>query len=323
MFLFVIGLIGVIAGLIALFVGIKNKFFVPVIAGLVVAVLGGGALFASTFYSNGVGEAKVLVNSVSRGVNGTIESPGSSFKSPLDDFVEFDLFSQQLTFAGGGDGSTPSYTGGTVNGAEITVNVGGEGGGSTRANIDVAATYSLGTSNIVDIYEQFRSQELFTEQIITKQLLSVARQVPSEYSAIDFRGGSRGEAEAKIREQLNERLAEYGVEFTTLTIQDVRYSPEVETALTQIEQANQAAQTAEANQRTKQVEAETALIEAQGRAQAEIAQADGEAEANRRLAASLTPEVLEQRRIEALYKAAESGKLIVSGDSPLLQVPAQ
>lgn len=279
---------------------------------VVLLVILGVVSFFSTFYQNGVGEAKVVVNSVDKTIEYTIDEPGSGFKNPLNDFVDFDLFSQQLTFAGGGDGG-PSYTGGSVTGQEITVNVGGVSGGSTRANIDLTATYSLDADAVAKIYAEFRSQERFTEQVVQKQVLSIARQVPAEYSAVDFRGTKRGEAEEAIRTKLNERLKEYGVEFTTVTIQDVRYPETVETALTQIEEANQNAQKAEADKRTAEVTAEKALIEAQGRANAQIEDARGESEANRLLAQSLTPEVVELRRIEALAKAAESGKLIIDG----------
>ncbi|QIG57877.1 band-7-like membrane protein [Microbacterium phage PauloDiaboli] len=288
------------------------------IAGPLLLIVGAIFLFFGTFYQNGVGEAKVIVNSVDKTIVGTIETPGAGFKSPLNDFVDFDLFSQQLTFAGGGEG-TPSYTGGSVNGKEITVNVGGVDGGSTRANVDLVATYSLSSKEIDKIYAEFRSQELFTEQVIQKQLLSVARAVPAEYTAVEFRGTQRGEAEEAIRDQLNDRLKKYGVEFTTITIQDVRYPESVETALTQIEEANQAAQKAEAEKRTSEVNAEKKLVEAQGQANADIEKARGEAEANRLLSESLTPELIELRKAELLVEASKNGGYIIdNGDGDLL-----
>jgi regulator of protease activity HflC (stomatin/prohibitin superfamily) len=289
-----------------------------IIATVILTVIGFIFLFFSTFYQNGVGEAKVVVNSIDKTIVDTIEVPGSGFKSPLNDFVDFDLFSQQLTFAGGGEGA-PSYTGGSVNGKEITVNVGGVSGGSTRANVDLVATYSLGTEEIEKIYSEFRSQERFTEQVVQKQVLSISRQIPANYSAVEFRGTERGNAEEAIRKALNERLAEYGVEFTSVTIQDVRYPESVETALTQIEEANQNAQKAEADKRTAEVNAEKALIEAQGAANAAIEKARGEAEADRLRAAALTPELIELRKAELLVEASKSGGYIIdNGDGDLL-----
>lgn len=321
--MFAIACIALGIGILAILAGIFTKRAVVWLVAAGSILLGVVFMFFATFYQNGVGEAKVVVNSIDKTIEYTVETPGSGFKSPLNEFVEFDLFSQQLTFAGGGEGG-PSYTGGSVSGNEITVNVGGVDGGSTRANVDLVATYSLGTEEIEKIYSQFRSQERFTEQVIQKQVLSVARQIPAQYSAVEFRGTQRGEAEEAIRTTLNEKLATYGVEFTTVTIQDVRYPESVETALTQIEEANQNAQKAEADKRTAEVNAEKALIEAQGRANAQIEEARGEAEANRLRAESATPAIIELKRIEALAKAAESGKLIIDGgDGNLLLQPAE
>ena len=207
------------------------------------------------------------------------------------DTIDFDLFSQELVYAGGSD--APSYSGGTVNGKEITVSVGGTSGGSTKANIDTTFVYSIDPDKIDSICKEFKSQERFTTMVIEKTVLSVTRQVPSGYAAIEFRGAKRGEAEAAIMSSLNEKLAKYGVEFAQVTIQDVRYPESVEKALNAIEEANQKAQEAEANQRTKQVQADTKVIEAKG-----------EAEANRILA--------ESRRIDALLEAAKNNNLIIT-----------
>lgn len=313
MALFIIGLILGLVGLIAGIVGLRTGYLVPILGGFGALILGGVLIFMSTFSPTSDGEAKVLVNSVDRTVVGTIETPGANYHAPWVDSIEFDLFSQELVYAGGNGGEAPSYSGGTVSGREITVSVGGVSGGSTKANIDAAFVYSIDPSSIKDIYKEFRSQERFTKQVIEKTVLSVARQIPSGYTAIEFRGAERGNAEQAIMDMLNDRLGKYGVEFSQVTIQDARYPDTVEAALSAIEEANQKAQQAEADQRTKSVEAETKLVVAEGQAAADIAKAQGEAEANRILTESLTPQVLEQRKIEALLKAAESGSLIIDG----------
>lgn len=296
---FIIALILIVVSLIEFIVGFRAKLIGSLIAGVVTALIAVVLLFMTTFWQNGEGEAKVLINSVDRTVVGTIENPGSGFKPAWVDTIDFDLFSQELVYAGGQD--SPSYSGGTVNGREITVSVGGTSGGSTKANIDATFVYSIDADKIDSIYREFKSQERFTQMVVEKTVLSVARQVPSNYSAIEFRGAKRGEAETAIMTSLNEKLAKYGVEFAQVTIQDVRYPESVENALNAIEEANQKAQEAEANQRTKQVQADTKVIEAQG-----------EAEANRILNESLTPSVLESRRIDALLEAAKNNNLIIT-----------
>lgn len=301
--LFVIGACFVVGGFI-------SKYIWPFVAGVLIALLGVLFLFFATFWQNGEGEAKVLIHNVERTIEGKIESPGSGFKPAWYDTVDFDLFSQELVYAGGQE--SPSYSGGTVNGKEITVSVGGTSGGSTKANIDATFVYNLDADKIDVIYKEFKSQERFTKMVVEKTVLSVTRQVPSGYSAIEFRGAKRGEAEQAITDALNEKLSKYGVEFSQVTIQDVRYPESVENALTAIEEANQKVQEAEAAQRTKQVQAETKVIEAQA-----------EADANRILAESLTPGVLESRRIEALLEAAKNSNLIITDGTNTADVLVQ
>jgi regulator of protease activity HflC (stomatin/prohibitin superfamily) len=294
-----LALVGLVAAAAAFFS--RNVRFAAVIVAIIAFIGGGVSLFSATFYANGVGEAKVLVNSVDKTVVGTIEEPGSGFKAPWIDFVDFDLFSQELLYAGSGD-STPSYSGGSVSGAEVTVSVGGANGGSTQANVDISVTYSVDADAVEAIYEGYRSQERFTKQVIEKTILSTIRSVPSAYSATDFRGASRTEAADIITKQLNEKLQPLGVNVDFVNIQNVTYPDEVEAALKDVEVANQKQQKAQADLRAAETAAQQKVVEAQA-----------ESDANGILSASLTPQVLEQRRIDALLKAAESGSLIVDG----------
>lgn len=312
-FVFILGILAVLIGIGIVIWGFRAQLISAILGGVAIAlIIGGGLIFWSTWWTNGVGEAKVMVNSADRQVIGTIEEPGWGFKAPWFEFVEFDLFSQELLYAGNDKGA-PQYAGGTVNGQEITVNVGGVNGGSTQGRVDMTFRYSIDADNIKAIYGEFRGgQTQFTEQAITRTALSIARSVPSDYSAVEFRGTKRDEAALKIQDLLNEKMKDYGVEFSAVTIQDVRYSEQVEAALTKIEEANQEAETAEANQRTQAVKNET-----------KIAQAQAEADANRLLTESLTPEVIEMKRIEAIVEAAKNGNLVIDGSDGSVLLPAK
>ncbi len=300
MFLFILAIVLAVVVLIAVGVAVFAEFKgIPIVVAVIAAIAAGICFFFSSFYANGVGEAKVWVNSVDRTVVGSISEPGSGFRPPWVDSVDFDLFSQEVKFAGQQD-AAPSYAGGTVNGAEVTVSVGGSSGGSTQGGTDLFVTYSIDPDAVVDIYSEYKTQERFTEQIIVKQILSTARQIPSDYSAIEFRGTKRADAETAILDRLNERLAGYGVEVTSVTIQDVRYPEAVEDALKDVEVANQKQQKAEAELKAAEVSAQQKVVEAQA-----------EADANRVLSESLSPEVLQQRYLDTLAKLANEGNLVV------------
>lgn len=268
--LWVVALLAIIATFISSSKGATIATF------LGATVLGFLLFFFSAFYQNGVGEAKVVVNSVDRNVVRTVTAPGAGFKAPWEDFIDFDLFSQDLIYAGA-PGNTPEYSKGSVSGAEVTVSVGGIAGGSTQANVDMTVVYNIDGNAVQSIYEQYRSQERFTQMIVEKQVLDTARQIPSGYTAIEFRGGKRGEVANAIMDQLNERLGKHGVNVTAVTIQDVRYSAQVEEALTGLEVAAQ-------NKEKAELEAEAKVTAAKGDADAKIEAARGEAEANREIA---------------------------------------
>lgn len=235
-----------------------------IVAGIF-AVLGILFIFFATVVSNGVGEAKVYTNP-----DGTIAftqtNPGWQVKAPWQDYADFDLFSQEVLYAGGD--TAPSYSGGQVNGKEVTVSVGGVNGGSTQANLDISVTYSIDAESVEGIYREFKSQERFTKQVIEKTILSTIRTVPGQYTAVEFRGDKRGEASDTILDRLNSKFTDLGVEVNFVNLQDVRYPENVETALADVEAANQQAAKAEAQQRQAEVEAETKRITAQGDADA-------------------------------------------------------
>ncbi len=281
------------------------------ISAAVVGIIAIIILGLSTFWANGQGEAKVFVNSIDRSYVDTVDVPASGFKPLWVDTVDFDLFAQELVYAGGDQ--APSYTGGSINGREITVSVGGVNGGSTQANIDATFVYNIDGPKVKAIWEEFKSQERFTKMIVEKSVLSTARQVPSGYSAISFRGVDRNKAEIAMGDLLNTRLEKYGVEFSQPTIQDVRYPQTIEDSITAIETANQAAQKAEADQRTAEAQALADLAKATGDANAKIENARGTAEANRLIAGSVTPELIALRKADALLESAKAGGLIIDG----------
>ena len=271
-----------------------------------------GLLF-SMVYSQGVGEAKVIVN-----LDGTIAGeklePGFGFKAPWQDTVDFDLFSQEALFAGNQAG-TPSYSGGTVTGFEITSAV----ARGAQTNFDLSVVYSLDADAVTEIYGQFRTQERFTKQVVEKTILSVARDIPTAYTPVEFRGDKRGEATDRMLAALNESLNEYGIQVDLVNLQNIRYNDEVEASIKAVEVAQQKEEEAQANLRATEISAQAQIVEAEARAQAEIATATGTAEANRLLAQSLTPEILTQKYIDAIANGTTF--VVPAGSTPFVSVP--
>lgn len=270
------------------------------IVGVVLIVLAAIALVASSVYTQGVGEAKVITN-----LDGTIAGekldPGFGIKAPWQETVDFDIFQQEVLYAGQ-KGEAPSYSGGEVNGAEVTASV----KRGAQAYIDISVVYSVNPDQVTEIYKEYRSQERFTRQQIIPSILAGLRDVPSAYTPVEFRGEKRGEATDKLLDAMNAKLERFGVEVSNVNLQDIRYTEQVEDSIKAVEVAQQKEETAQAELRATEVSA-----------QAQIIEATAAADANRILSASLTPEILQSRYLEALKKGTVY--VVPEGSTPLVQ----
>lgn len=286
--------VGAILGLVFA----KDKFapgltlVITIVIGLVIAGF-------SMFYTNSVQQAKVKVN-FDGTIAGVIDEPGAGLKAPWTKLVDFDLSSQQLSFAGNKD-SKPEYAGGKVNGAEITAAV----AGGSQSNFDLQLTYNIEAKDVRAIYTDYRSQENFSAQVIVPKVLSAARKVPSQYSAIDFRGAKQGEAQEKIISNANDALDPFGVKFTVGALQNIRYSSDVEKSIQGVQVAQQQQQKAEAELEATKISAQQAVVKAQATAKA-----------NDILTKSLSPQILQQKYIDAI--ADGTTFVVPSGSTPLV-----
>ena len=168
--------------------------------------------------------------------------------------------------------------------------------------------YSLDPSKAIDIYRDYGTQENFVRSIAAVDARSIPREVAGQFDTITVLT-NRGELTAAIQERLTEKWAAYGLNVEQVSIQEVRYSQDIVNKYSEAQQAEIAKQTAYNNQEVARVNAETAVIEAQGKA-----------DANATLNASLTDAVLQQQYIDALKSAADNGSLIVvpEGSQPIV-----
>ena len=259
-------------------------------------------LLLATVYTQSVGQASVLVNAGGT-ISGQDATPGWGVKAPWQTRSTWDLFSQSATYAGTAEGA-PSYTGGDVSGQEITSAV----AGGAQTNFDLSVTYNLDGEHVEDLFREFRTQERFVKQVVEPQILAVVRDIPTAYRPVDFRGEKRGEATTLMADALNESLGKWGVTVTLVNLQNITFTDEVEESIKAVEVAQQREAEAEADLRATEVSA-----------QAQVVEAEAQAEANRVLAQSLTPELLQQRWIDAIRESA--GTIVVPDSAaPLINV---
>lgn len=113
--------------------------------------------------------------------------------------------------------------------------------------------------------------------------------------------------------------------FPTIVVQDVsllgplRLPDDIQKSINEQFAAQQAAQTAEANRRQVEAEAQSNVARAKGEAQVMIEKAKAEAQSNRLRAASVTPQLLELERLDIERKRVE--KWNGQQAAPVIQAP--
>lgn len=295
MILFVISLLVIIAAIVSFIIILRlrkeEQDKIPIIPSIVAFVIGLILLGTQCLYTQDAGDVKVL-RDFGGNIAGSSSETGFHFKAPWQDVITYDIRNNVISFVGDGE---EDYFGGSANGPQVTIN---DAGGAS-ANIDIQVNYSLDPSKAIEIYQDYGTQENFVRSIAAVDTRSIPREVAGQFDTITVLT-NRGELTQAIQERLTEKWAAYGLNVEQVSIQEVRYSADIVNKYAEAQQAEIAKQTALNNQETAKVNAETAVIEAQGAA-----------DANAILSASLTDEVLYQHYIDTLKEIGANGNLVV------------
>lgn len=275
---------------------------ITTLVGAVLAAFTIVALVFSSVYTQDAGEANVLKD-VTGNIVGQNNNTGLQTKAPWVNTVTFNIRNQQVVYAGP-SGSQSDNNGGTASGPQITA----QDRDGVTSNIDIALRYSIKPSSVTDIYKEFLSEENFKKSFIEQDVRSVVRAVPNRFSTLDLLT-KRGDVEAAILEALQDRWADDGVIVDSISLQEIRPPEEVVKSYA-------AAQQAQINVAKEQANLDAAEVSAQQK----VVQAQAEAEANRLLSESLTPQIIQQRLIDA-YKEG-TVFVVPEGTNPLIQVPS-
>ena len=260
------------------------------------------AFFGSTFYTQDVGEAKVLKDWTGN-IVGEDVTPGADFKAPWVDVVDFDIRNQIAAYVGDG---YDDYNGSVPQGPQITV----QDREGVTANLDIVVIYSIDPDAVTEIYSQYLNQENFTTRLIEQDIRSVVRNVPAKYNTLELLNG-REQASNDIKKALEKRWETQGVIVESVSLQEIRYSDEVKARF-------DAAQAARIEVEKAKAELEATEVSAQQK----VVQAQAEADANAILDSSLTPAILQQRYLDTLKELAAAGNLVIvpEGFSGLVNV---
>jgi regulator of protease activity HflC (stomatin/prohibitin superfamily) len=284
---FVFAIITWIIAIILVLIGVvgRNGWFIG--GGIGVGILGFILFMFSTSYTVDQGEAKVLKDWTGV-VRGSEFSPGIHWKEPWVDAIEFDIRNQLAVFLGDGN---QQYNGSPTNGPQITFT---DKDGVT-ANFDLVVLYSIDPEKVETLVSNYATQDDFRTKVIEQDIRSVPRDIPGKYTTIEMMT-DRVSVANDIRKALEAEWADKGVKIDDVSLQEVRYSDAVKARFEEAQNAQTEVVKAEA-------EAEKAKIQADSNAYVTQTEATAEASANNTLAASLTPQILQQRYLDVLAGA--------------------
>lgn len=253
-----------------------------------------------------------VVYSMNGGISGETLSQGWHVVSPTKHVTKYTVGIEQsyLTADDKGDSSNDeSFVASSSEGKAVT--------------IDLTFTYQYDAENVADVFVKFKgkSGEDVKDSFLKPNIISWTKEVIARYKVADMLGASRAEINAEITKYLAEKAQPYHILISNASLINITVDEQTEKAINdKIKATQDAEKQAIENQMNidkATADAESRRIEAQAKADALKIEAEAEADANAKINASLTENIIRQQYIEKW-----NGELPkVSGDSsPIVDI---
>ena len=277
---------------------------------LAIVMVIGMALAAMCLERVPTGHVGVVYN-MNGGVDGEVLTQGWHMVSPTKKVTTYSIGIEQsyLTAANKGDSKNDeSFSTPTADGKSLTV--------------DLEFSYRFDETCITNTFTRFKGQsgEDVKNTFIKPKMIAWTQEVTAKYPVTDVFGDKRQELNEALDIYLKEKFVPYGIVIDTVNFTNIATDEETQAAIQKKVTAQQEMELAEIESKTAkiqaekdkevaliaaqkdkekaEIEAEMLKIEAEGKAQAEMIAAEAQAEANRKIAASLTPELIEKIKYE-------------------------
>lgn len=237
-----------------------------------------------------------VVYNMNGGVEDEVLTQGWKIVSPTKKVTLYSIALEQSYMTDGKQGDSPddeSFEIPTKEGASL--------------DVDVAFSYSFELTEVPKTFTKFRGQsgKEILKSFIKPKMQAWIKEITPEFAMIDIVSKQRGVVNAALTEKLKERFKPYGIVIDNVALADVRPDEDTDKAIKEKIKAQEALETAKVTAEKDKVEAtrdkeiaeinaEKAKIEAQGQADAELIRANAEAEANKKIAESLTDKLIEK-----------------------------
>ena len=274
-----------------------------------------------------------VVYEINKGVTGEIVTQGFHFLPPTKKITIYSIGIEQSYLTSEDKGDSPK---------DESFNIPTADGKTVKVSLEFS--YRFDVDRVTDTFTKFkgRSGENIKNTFIKPKMQAWTQEVGARYPVTDIFGDKRTEINEALDVYLKQKFDPYGIIIDTVNFTDIsvdestgqaiqqKVNAQQELELARIEkqtaevQANKDKQVAliqaEQNKETAAIEAEQAKIKAEGQAEAMRIKAEAEAAANKMIAESLTPELIENSKINKwdgkvpMIQGSSSGLLINSSD---------
>ena len=281
------------------------------IGALVVGVVLAGAVIFGLLSVEKIKNGHVgVVYSIQGGVQDEVLGQGWKFVGPTKRVNQYSIRTQQLYM------SKEAQEGSKE---DESLNVGTQGG---TVNVDFEMSYSFDPETVANVYKKYGglSGSEIVDTIVRGRIRGLVNEVTSQYTVAEVYIDKRQEINEAITNHLRENLAEIGLHVERASLPDVRPDQTVLAALTERSKVAQELENEKQRQEKISLEAESKVIEAEGKAKAKLIEAQAEADANRIISESLTDNVLKQMELDKWN--GSNATTVVNGIEPAV-VPGQ
>ena len=252
-----------------------------------------------------------VVYNMNGGVDGEVLTQGWHIVSPTKKVTTYSIGIEQsyLTASSKGDSKNDeSFSTPTSDGKSLTV--------------DLEFSYKFDEAKITETFTRFKGQsgEDVKNTFIKPKMIAWTQEVTAKYPVTDVFGDKRQELNEALDVYLKTKFEPYGIIIDTVNFTNIATDAETQAAIQKKVTAQQEMELAEIESKTAkiqaekdkevaliaaqkdkekaEIEAEKLRIEAEGKAEAQKIASEAEAEANRKIAQSLTPELIEKIKYE-------------------------
>lgn len=265
-----------------------------IITGVVIIVLVIGISMCTT--SIGAGHAGVVYNR-SGGLEQQTLGQGWHVVSPTKRITEYPIATETVTYE--------------------DVTIGSRDGKPIKTTFSY--NYHIELTKLPSIFNKFRGakSDVIEKGFLKSRLTEMAKEVTTQYTVIEILGSKSSEVSLQLQEKFSKDVADIGFIIEAVTFTPPVPDEQTQKAIQSKVDAQQKLEQEKVDLEKAKITAEKQRVTAQGNADSALIEAEGRAKANAKLQQSITKELIEYKKIEK-WNGANSQVVTGGGDSSLM-----